>query len=291
MTNEGYITIPMIVLDGWVGHNEQYLKWWTWLRREASWTEKTVWFGRQQVDLQARQVIVTVNLLVKQWNVSKPTVIRFLKRLEIENLIERQKDNHKTIITITPLGWADLEVKPEVTSEVKIDIDVDRQTYLQAYPAPFNDKNINIIAGGGARTREAAVANNLDSDVFDEIIDFFNDQMTGKVIPQVALKTPERRQTLENLMATMGIDKESVKQAIRNAAESDFLNGKGQKGWIADFDWIMVPQHFQKVLENFYRNKQVTQTQYGTTNGYQDPRRGVEASGTKSFAAGYDRPL
>ena len=152
-------------------------------------------------------------------------------------------------------------------------------------------KKINNIAGGGARTREEAVAKNLDSDVFDEIIGFFNDQMTGKVIPQVALKTPERRQALENLMATMGIDKESVKQAIMNAADSDFLNGKGQKGWIADFDWIMVPQHFQKVLENFYRNKQVTQIQYGTANGHQDPRRGVEASGTKSFAAGYDRPL
>ena len=90
MTNERYITIPMIVLDGWVGHNEQYLKWWTWLRLEASWTEKTVWFGRQQVDLQARQVIVTVNLLVKQWGVSKPTVIRFLKRLETTSLAVKQ---------------------------------------------------------------------------------------------------------------------------------------------------------------------------------------------------------
>lgn len=145
MTNEGYITIPMIVLEGWVGHNEQYLKWWTWLRREASWTEKTVWFNRQQVDLQARQVIVTVNSLVKQWGVSKPTVIRFLKRLESENLIERQKDNHKTIITITPLGWADLEVKSEVTSEVKFDSEVDRQTYPQAYPAPFNDKKMVLL--------------------------------------------------------------------------------------------------------------------------------------------------
>ena len=94
----GYITIPMTVLDGWVGHNDRYLKWWTWLRREASWTEKTVWFNRQHVYLQAKQVIVTVNLLVKQWNVSKPTVIRFLQRLEQDKLIERQTDNHKSII-------------------------------------------------------------------------------------------------------------------------------------------------------------------------------------------------
>ena len=281
-----FITIPMVVLDGWVGHDERYLKWWTWLRREACWTEREVWFNRQQVYLQARQVIVTVNLLVKRWGVSKPTIIRFLHRLEQDKLIERQIDNHKTIITITLLGWADLEVKPEVKETVKVDNQVDRQTYPQAYPTPFKDKEINIIAGGGARTREEAVAIND----FDEIIEFFNQQMTGKVIPQVVLKTPERRQAFEQLIAQTGIDKESVKQAIVNAAASDFLNGKGQKGWIADFDWIMVPQHFQKVLENFYRNKQVSQT-YGTTNGYQDPRRGVEVSRTDSFAAGYDRPL
>ena len=51
-----FITIPMVVLDGWVGHNDRYLKWWTWLRREAGWTEREVWFNRQQVYLQARQV-------------------------------------------------------------------------------------------------------------------------------------------------------------------------------------------------------------------------------------------
>lgn len=295
----GYITIPMTVLDGWVGHNDRYLKWWTWLRREASWTEREVWFNRQQVYLQARQVIVTVNLLVKQWNVSKPTVIRFLQRLEQDKLIERQTDNHKSIITITQLGWADLEVKPEVKDVVNIDSEVDRQVYPQVNLTPFKDKEINIIAGGGARTREEAAKPikseelriKSDNDSFDEVVDFFNEQMKGKTIPQVALKTPERRQAYEQLIAQTGVDKESVKRAIVNAAASDFLNGKGQKGWIADFDWIMVPQHFQKVLENFYRNKQVTQTQYGTTNGYQDPRRGVEASRTDSFAAGYDRPL
>ena len=283
---EGYITIPMVILDGWVGHNERYLKWWTKLRREASWMEKTVWFGRQQVYLQPRQVLVTDNMLAKRWGVTKPTIIRFLRRLEQDKFIEKQTDNNNTIITITPLAWPDLEVKPEVTSEVKIDHEVDRQTYPQAYLTPFKEEEINIIAGGGLRTREEEAKND-----FDEIISFFNEQMKGKAIPQVALKTPERRQALEILMAQTGIDMDAVKQAIMNAAESDFLNGKGQKGWIADFDWIIVPQHFQKVLENFYRNKQVTQTQYGTTNGYQDPRRGVEASGTKSFAAGYDRPL
>ena len=283
----GYITLPLAVLDGWVGQNAQYLKWWTQLRREASWTDKTVWYNRQQVYLQARQVIVTVNSLVKQWQVSKPTVIHFLQRLESEKLIERQTDTRKTIITITSLGWADSEVKQEVTPAVKVEHDVDHQTYRQPLPPIINNKEINIIASGGARTREE-VANHD----FDEIISFFNEQMKGKGIQQVAIITSERRQAFERLMSQTGVNKDSVKQAIKNAAESDFLNGKGPKGWIASFDWMMMPQNFQKVLENNYRNKPVTQqVQYGTTDGYQDPRRGVEASRTSSYASGYDRPL
>ena len=284
----GYITLPLAVLDGWVGQNAQYLKWWTQLRREASWTGKTVWHNRQQVYLQARQVIVTVNSLVKQWQVSKPTVIHFLQRLESEKLIERQTDSRKTIITITPLGWADSEVKQEVAPVVKVDHDVDHQSYHQPLPPIINNKEKNIIASGGARTREEEVANHD----FDEIISFFNEQMKGKGIQQVAIITSERRQAFERLMSQTGVSKDSVKQAIKNAAESDFLNGKGPKGWVASFDWMMVPQNFQKVLENNYRNKPVIQqVQYGTTDGYQDPRRGVEASRTSSYASGYDRPL
>lgn len=284
----GYITLPLAVLDGWVGQNAQYLKWWTQLRREASWTGKTVWHNRQQVYLQARQVIVTVNSLVKQWQVSKPTVIHFLQRLESEKLIERQTDSRKTIITITPLGWADSEVKQEVAPVVKVDHDVDRQPYHQPLPPIINNKEKNIIASGGARTREEEVANHD----FDEIISFFNQQMKGKGIQPVAIITSERRQAFERLMSQTGVNKECVKQAIKNASESDFLNGKGPKGWVASFDWMMIPQNFQKVLENNYRNKPVIQqVQYGTTDGYQDPRRGVEASRTSSYAFGYDRPL
>ena len=284
----GYITLPLAVLDGWVGQNAQYLKWWTQLRREASWTDKTVWYNHQQVYLQARQVIVTVNSLVKQWQVSKPTVIHFLQRLESEKLIERQTDSRKTIITITPLGWADSEVMPEVAPAVKVDHDVDHQTYRQPLPPIINNKEKNIIASGGARTREEEVANHD----FDEIISFFNQQMKGKGIQQVAIITSERRQAFERLVSQTGVNKDTLKQAIRNAAESDFLNGKGPKGWVASFDWMMIPQNFQKVLENNYRNKPVTQqVQYGTTDGYQDPRRGVEASRTSSYASGYDRPL
>ena len=115
------------------------------------------------------------------------------------------------------------------------------RTYPQANLSPFIDKIINNKASvGGARTREEVVANNLELDFekddFDEVVAFFNEQMKGKRIPQVAVKTPERRKAYTRLMAETQVDIDSVKQAIKNAAESDFLNGSGQKGWIADFN-------------------------------------------------------
>ena len=283
MMKEGYITIPMAVLESWVGHDNRYLKWWTWLRSEACWTAKTVWFNRQQVYLQPRQVLVSVNLLVKQWQVSKPTVIRFLQHLEQEKLIERQMDSRKTIITITELGWAEPEVKPVENSAVNIDHEVDRQPYLQVKSSPIIDKNINYIAGGRtARTREEAEAANKC--LMDD----------GRcLMADVRGKMSDEKMAFDTLIETTGIDITSVKQAIVNAAASDFLNGKGQKGWVASFDWMLVPQNFQKVLENFYRNnlQQTPQVQQYGTNGHNDPRRGVEASRTDSYAAGYDRPL
>jgi hypothetical protein len=42
---------------------------------------------------------------------------------------------------------------------------------------------------------------------------------------------------------------------IELAANSDFLAGQNQNSWIADFNWIMRPGNFVKVLEGKYKNK------------------------------------
>ena len=45
-----------------------------------------------------------------------------------------------------------------------------------------------------------------------------------------------------------------VYRAISKASESIFLNGGGGKGFVADFDWVMRPNNFPKVLEGNYDN-------------------------------------
>lgn len=48
---------------------------------------------------------------------------------------------------------------------------------------------------------------------------------------------------------------EKITEVLRRAGQSDFLNGKNDKAWKADFEWLMRPQNFLKVLEGKYENK------------------------------------
>jgi len=47
---------------------------------------------------------------------------------------------------------------------------------------------------------------------------------------------------------------EKVIFVIRKAGESEFLNGKNDKAWKADFEWILRPTNFVKILEGKYDN-------------------------------------
>lgn len=51
---------------------------------------------------------------------------------------------------------------------------------------------------------------------------------------------------------------EKVISVLRLAGESDFLNGKNEKTWKADFEWILRPTNFIKILEGKYKKNEVS---------------------------------
>ena len=48
---------------------------------------------------------------------------------------------------------------------------------------------------------------------------------------------------------------EKITTVLRTAGESEFLNGHNEKVWKADFEWLMRPNNFIKVLEGKYHNR------------------------------------
>lgn len=47
-----------------------------------------------------------------------------------------------------------------------------------------------------------------------------------------------------------------ITTAFKMAEDSSFLKGNNERGWHANFDWIMSPGNMAKILEGNYRNKQ-----------------------------------
>ena len=66
----------------------------------------------------------------------------------------------------------------------------------------------------------------------------------------------KRLKALKARVKEYGVDK--VLLAIDNIKNSDFLRGDNERGWVVDFDWLLKPNNFIKVLENKYKNNKKT---------------------------------
>lgn len=103
-------------------------------------------------------------------------------------------------------------------------------------------------------------------------VDFFNSVMDGREIPAVVNIRGRRMSALRARVREYG--RETVKKMFRMAADSRFLNGGGKDGWVANFDWLIRPSNFRKVIEGNYNNKEYeTRKNEPADNGGEDERQ------------------
>lgn len=119
----------------------------------------------------------------------------------------------------------------------------------------------NIIAPNGALSPKAGDAIN-----FDGLVKFFNSTLAKfrSVIRPIKDIKGKRQDTVRARVRERG--KKSLIIVFENAAKSDFLNGKNERGFIASFDWLVAPNNFIKVLEGNYDNIQVNNGTANRTN-------------------------
>lgn len=84
-----------------------------------------------------------------------------------------------------------------------------------------------------------------------EIVDMYNDICTS--FPKCLKITSKRINDIKARIKTNGIDE--IKTAFVKAENSDFLKGKSELGWKANFDWIMKESNMTKILEGNYDGK------------------------------------
>lgn len=136
----------------------------------------------------------------------------------------------------------------------------------------------------GADPTAAGKEEKADAPDFRKLADFFNDELrrNGSIIPTIRSIDGQRRSSTMARIREHG--KTAFAEAVKKAAESDFLNGKNDRGWVADFDWMIKPNNFIKVFEGNYDNRQQNNQRYGNTGKHNqrgkggNPEDGYESS-------------
>ena len=93
---------------------------------------------------------------------------------------------------------------------------------------------------------------------FAAIKEYWNTKhdQSGSAMRRLTLMSDQRKSNVRARIREYGGDVQKVYEAIDKAMESNFMNGKNGKGWVASFDWMMCPSNFPKVLEGNYDNEQ-----------------------------------
>lgn len=86
-----------------------------------------------------------------------------------------------------------------------------------------------------------------------EAFDLYNALAEKIGLPQARTLTPQRRKSLIARMREHG-GIEAWKIALANVEKSAFLQGQNDRGWRADFDFLLQAARFTKVVEGTYGN-------------------------------------
>ena len=106
-------------------------------------------------------------------------------------------------------------------------------------PIPYNNTYNNSFNN----------TNNIN--IYAQIIDLFHKNCFS--FPKITALSDKRKKMINARLNTYGIEK--ITEVFKKAESSDFLKGKNNRDWKANFDWIMNDSNFAKILDGNYDNK------------------------------------
>ena len=90
------------------------------------------------------------------------------------------------------------------------------------------------------------------------IADMYNDTCVS--FPAITTLSDSRKKAIKARLKTYTVD--DLEMAFKKAEASDFLKGKNDRNWSANFDWMIKDSNLAKILDGNYDNKtpQIPQT-------------------------------
>lgn len=223
LAEKGWIKLHRKILDCWIWNNKPYDKARAWidLLLLANHSDKKILFNGSVVTISKGQYLTSIRNLSTRWGWSYDKCLRFLNLLETEEMLQKESDNTRTLLTIVNYEvYQDVPNTDKCTNRTPISEPTEHQQVTNKNVK--NDKNIKnnnigrFTPPNVEQVREYCKErnNNVDAEAF---VDFYTSKnwMVGKNKMKdwkAAIRTWERNRT----------------QAKPKVAENKFSNFEGR---------------------------------------------------------------
>jgi len=198
----------------------------------------------QGITIEKGQFVTGVNKLSSEIGLTTQKVRTALKKLEKTNEIIVKSTNKNSLITVCNYdSYQGKEATNQQSNNNQITIN--QQSINNQITTTKKEKKVNKENNDKKTTAKPPSIN------FDEVLLFFN--TTCKSLPKLQKITTSRKQAIKARASDFSF--EAIGQVFEMTEESDFLTGKNERGWVANFDWILKPTNFSKIKEGNYKNK------------------------------------
>ena len=260
MENQGFIKVyrKMLKWEWFTEPNTSHL--FMYLLLSANYTPQK-WHGNV---IQRGQLLTNLKDIQKDTGISLQSVRTCLKRLVKTKDITVESTNKYSIITVC--NYDNYQCMPDaddnqLTSNEQANIIQQTSTEQSANTQSTLYKEYNKNIKKEKKEKNTDKANALyaisglsESKILNTTMEYFNssiDKNKSGLRKIRSISNDRRRLTLARYKE-YGLD--GIKQMIDNATTSEFLGNPSDKWHGADFNWLMKPNNFPKVLEGKYNN-------------------------------------
>lgn len=181
----------------------------------------------------------SINRLASKTGIAGRSVQRLIRQLEELNLVRREEVSGKGNRYWISLPATECHPRHSVTPPL-----------TEVHPTP------DTVSPNTSYTHQLTTTSNKSSDddqpvTEEEIIECWNDLAARTGLPKIKVMNDKRRNMLRKRIKECP-DVETWSTAFRNIERSSFLRGDNERGWQADFDFLVQPTSFMRIIEGSY---------------------------------------
>lgn len=176
--NNDWIKINRNIVSHWIWDDAERLKWWLDLLFMASPEDKETYHDSHRFTLKRGQMIASTSRLAKRWNCSRPTVIKFLGLLELENMVKRATLYRQTA-TITICNYDSYQASGDSSVDTIVDTITEVGSSVDTINSNSVDTIIDTITYCECESYQQSATSSVDT-IVDTIVDTTKERNENK---------------------------------------------------------------------------------------------------------------